>query len=159
MMTKLMRSPLLFLVLVLTAGFALGCYNNSPVKFIELIHEPPNSSPTIPPGGWELHVPRIPHPTQIQTKAAPIDGLVAIFIMSDHLNENVTFSKYVFFNKATQKEYEINTPLKMGPYKSKQVVYLGIPDPLTVPSDLGTYEFRIYINKEIVASAIFEVGE
>jgi hypothetical protein len=70
---------------------------------------------------------------------------------------SITFSRYTFYNRATQKETEIDGSGQYGPYKAGQVVFLGGSYPSSVPSEPGTYEFRVYLGKKIVASALFEV--
>jgi hypothetical protein len=79
-------------------------------------------------------------------------------VMSKRLKEDVTFSRYTFFNKATGKEVEIEATNELGPFEPGAILEVALQNPWPVPSEPGTYEVRIYLDDKVVASAVFEVS-
>ena len=83
--------------------------------------------------------------------------MIVEIIISQEEKKSVTFSKFTFFNKDTKNEVSIKTSDDFGPFASGTYILSYVDNPWTAPQEQGTYELRIYIGNDIVASAVFEV--
>jgi hypothetical protein len=148
-------------IIFLISGLIAIYLRSNPVMEITLFKSPIGIYSQIVPGPWELNPSRNPHRTHVWfvlTSSETADtGLFAGLVMEKYMVGSITFSRYTFYNRATKKETEIDGSGQYGPYKAGQVVLLGGIYPWSVPSEPGTYEFRVYLGKKIVASALFEV--
>ncbi len=101
--------------------------------------------------------PPVPHPIGVQRQLSQNDSIFLIVDISHGFSQNVTFSKYTFFNVGNGQEKEIMIPDGSGPFEPGQDIFLGFTNSWAVPNEPGIYEIRIYSNDELAASAVFEV--
>lgn len=103
-------------------------------------------------------VPETPYPDFVQEVLNLDDKIYLGLVINEENKEAVTFSKYAFYNKRTGQETVIETPPgDLGPFQPGQLIIVAFDNPWAVPEQPGTYEIRIYVDNEVMASAIFEV--
>jgi len=112
----------------------------------------------VPPGGWTFHITGS-HPTEVQELFDPGDKMNLGLVINRQVKDDITFSKFTFFNKETGTEEEVRAaPKDYGTFEPSGEYYLGYKSPWEVPDEDGKYELRLYIGDEVVASALFNVG-
>ncbi len=79
--------------------------------------------------------------------------------MDKDLKENVTFTKYTFFNKNTSIEVNVSQAEQLGPFQPGQIPLIAFDNPWAAPIQKGQYEFRIYLDNQIVSRALFDIAE
>jgi hypothetical protein len=141
----------IFLALFLFT-FVIGCSTPNPVQTIIILPRP--SGNAIPPGGWDLDPSTNPFPSKVQEVFQPGQELIIGLKINEKLKNNVTFSKVTLFNRETMDEVEVLSS-DLGPFEPGQAPYLPY---FAVPNEKGSYEVRIYLDQEVVASALFEVS-
>ena len=139
----------IFLMLFL---FTIGCSTPNPVKKIIILHRP--SGGAIPTFGWTVDPSTNPFPSNVQQVFQPKQELIIGIKIDKHLKDNVTFSKVTLFNRETMNEVVVLSS-DLGPFKPGQAFYLPY---YAVPNEKGSYEIRIYLDQEVIASALFEVS-
>jgi S1-C subfamily serine protease len=136
----------------------VGCQQSTP-DIIEVIAIFPAESGSPPPtGAWAYDRKSDPHPDRIQRVFNLGDRMFLGLRISEHLEADITFSEYTFFNRDTAKEIEVGLPGALGPFEPGRVILAGFENPWMVPADPGNYELRIYLDNKVVASARFEVS-
>ena len=133
--------------------------NHDQTEYIEVIsifeYEFPDYPP--PPGGWTFQTTG-PHPSEIQGVFALGDKMFLGVVISEKTRNEVKLSKISVFNKETGIEKEIAIPTsELGPFEPDGKYLIGLQNPWEVPRATGKYEVRLYIDNEIIASAIFMV--
>jgi hypothetical protein len=133
-----------------------GCSREHvPVYYIKVFKASQDIPPSFAAGIWEE--PSMPHPELIQTVLSPGDKIYLGLVINRENKKNITFSRYIFFNKRTGQEIEVGNPDDLGPFEPGQILIVSHPDFWTVPEQLDIYELRVYMGNDIVASALFEV--
>ncbi len=144
---------LMSLLLLATVGCQPG--ETDVVEVITVFKFKPGTP--VPPGGWAL-VPVNPHPDNVQWVFNPGEKMYLGLRISDRIEEEVTFSRYVFLNEDMGEEVEVGSTDALGPFKPGQKLLVAFDDPWPVPAVPGTYRLKIYLDEVVVASAIFEVS-
>jgi hypothetical protein len=122
-----------------------GCQQSAP-DIIEVITIFPAESGSPPPtGAWAYDRKSDPHPDRIQRVFNLGDRMFLGLRISEHLEADITFSKYTFFNRDKGKEVEAGLPGDLGPFEPGQITLAGFQNPWKVPADPGNYEMRIYL--------------
>jgi len=112
----------------------------------------------VPPGGWTFHTTG-PHPTEVQELFDPGDKMNLGLVIDRQTKNDITFSKFTFYNRQTGAEQEVvAAPKDYGPFEPAGEYFLGYKNPWQVPDEDGEYALRLYIGDEVVASALFKVG-
>jgi hypothetical protein len=135
----------------------VGCTKlQQPVDSIQLFKA--QDKPGIPTGGW-----------LVGSKKNPMPGIVYKFSSSakifcgirldKNLKENVTFTKYTFFNKNTSGEVNVGQAEQLGPFQPGQTPLIAFDNPWAAPTQKGQYEFRIYLDNHMVSRALFDIDE
>ena len=169
---KILQIILLFTALSILVFPAYGCQNSAPedtpVKNINI------GQNTIDKGDWKnlfhdmlwdaewINAQTGPYNTTIYTFSEGYQILIHIKLKSE-LETAVTFTKFTFYNKETGTEEIVDL---VDDYTSWGLVDdLGPLDPgadnlwgAQVPYEGGEYELRLYLEEEVVASAILEVS-
>jgi len=112
----------------------------------------------VPPGGWTFSTTG-PHPTEVQELFDPGDKMNLGLVINRQIKDDITFSRFTFYNRQTGAKQEVVAALKdYGPYDPDGEYFLGYKNPWEVPGKDGEYELRLYMGDELVASALFNVG-
>ncbi len=98
-----------------------------------------------------------PYTPGIQEIFTPSEKMALGLSINQQLDQNITFSKYTFFNRKSGEETEIGVQDDLGPFEPGQVILIAWINPWPVPDEPGNYELRVYMGNEMVASAVFEV--
>jgi len=130
----------------------IGCSASNPVQTIIILPRP--SVGGIPTGGWAMNPSTNPFPSKVQQVFQPGQELIIGLKINKQLKNNVTFSKVTLFNRETKNEVVVLSS-DLGPFEPGQAFYLPY---YVVPNEKGSYEVRIYLDQEVVASALFEVS-
>jgi len=111
-----------------------------------------------PPGGWTFQTTG-PRPDEIQEVFVQGDKLSLGMVISEQLKDDISFSGYAFFNRETGIEEAVTvSPDDLGPFEPDGEYYLGYKIPWEIPDENGEYELRVYLDTEVVASALFNIG-
>lgn len=113
------------------------------------VTQPP--SVIVPPGE------HTPFPKEIQLTVSPGEKIFIILGISENLEDSVTFTRYAYYNKETKQEVGIETANDLGPFGAGADVLVGYSNPWPVPDQPSVYEVRVYLDKKVVASAVFKV--
>ena len=132
----------------------IGCTAPNPVNGIVVRKALPSHHP---PGGSFVGL-KNPHPTEVQAVFQRGDKMVVLLSISKKLKSEVTFTRYTFFNKETGQEVDIGSPEDFAAWEPGQVDWINLGNPWAVPEQSGEYEVRVYMNENVVASALFNVG-
>ena len=100
---------------------------------------------------------KTPHPDFVQEVLSPGDKIYLGLVINEENKEAITFSKYTFYEKRTGRELVLETPDDLGPFQPGQITLVAFDHPWTVPEQPDIYEVRIYVDNDVVASALFEV--
>lgn len=149
-MNKFIRVAVLSLLL---ASLAVGCVAPEPVDGIFVFKARPGQE--VPTGIFAGT--GNPHPTGVQVTFNPGDRMFIILSMSAKLKSDVTFSRYTFFNEETRQEVDVGSPEDFKTWEPGQTDLVAFHNPWVVPNQQGEYRLRIYLEKRIVASAVFRV--
>ena len=145
-------------LMVLLLAAPIGCQQSTP-DVVEVIAIFPAESGSPPPtGAWAYDRKSDPHPDRIQRVFNLGDRMFLGLRISEHLEADITFSKYTFFNRDTAKEIEVNSLGDLGPFEPGRATLVGFENPWMVPADPGNYELRIYLDNKVIASAKLEVS-
>jgi hypothetical protein len=145
----------LALVICLLSILFTGCNNAiQPIERIELDKAPPGQE--IPTAVSLSIIEKDPMPAT-KWEFLSSEKLYVGIRMSKDLKENVTFTKFTYFNKDTFVETTVGFPKELGPYEPGQLQLLNLYDKWTLPTEHGSYEFRIYLGERIVSEALFNI--
>jgi len=136
----------------------VGCQQSTP-DIIEVITIFPAESGSPPPTGvwaWDRKID--PHPDRIQRVFNLGDRMYLGLRISEHLETDITFSRYTFFNRDTGEEVEAGLLGDLGPFEPGRATLAGFQNPWMLPADPGNYELRVYLDNTVIASARFEVS-
>ncbi len=112
----------------------------------------------VPPGGWTFQTTG-PHPTEVKELFDPGDKMNLGLVIDRQTKNDITFSRFTFYNRQTGAEQEVvAAPKDYGPFEPDGEYFLGYKNPWRVPDEDGEYELRLYMGDELVASALFNVG-
>lgn len=130
-----------------------GCSKTpEPIDYIEIFKE----RQTVPPS-FGLGAPIDPFPDGIQETFSKDDRMFIGLVISEENKNNITFDKFTYYNRNTEQEIEISEVGDSRTFKPGQITLVAFDNPWSVPEQPGTYEFRVYLDNEIVASAVFKV--
>ena len=154
-----LRNTFLFICVILAiipVAIVPACSTEpDPVYYIRVYE----AMPRIPP--WFIHDffldPPDPHPDSVQGPFSPGDRVNLLLVISKEIKETVTFTRYAFANKRTGREVEVGEPEELGPFEPGQIRVISFNNPWLVPEQPDIYELRIYLDDDVVASAVFEV--
>jgi hypothetical protein len=153
MITKRYVVRVLVAIIFLYSLLVDGCLKiPEPIDYIEIFKE----RQTVPPS-FGLGAPINPHPEGIQETFSKDDRMFIGLVISEENKNNVTFNRYTFYNRETEQEKEIPKNDGSRLFKPGQITLVAFDDPWLVPEQPGIYEFRVYLDNEIVASAVFKV--
>lgn len=148
----------LLLALLLLGLLTAGCTAlSNPVSFVQLFKVQDGGPAIPPPGPWAEGVPTQAFPTLVQIAVGRQDKMFAGIVVNRRLTHKITFSRYTFFNEATHVEEQLGAISDLGPFVPGQVLLVGMPYGWNVPTTPGMFQFRIYVDDKIVATARFEV--
>ncbi len=69
----------------------------------------------------------------------------------------VYFSRYTFFHEETGQEVDVSSPEDFKAWEPGQTGLVAFHNPWVVSDQPREYNLRIYLEKRIVASAVFRV--
>jgi hypothetical protein len=147
----------LLLISLLILILLNGCFRTpGPIYYIQIF----KANPMIPPSFGEGAFLRQqePYPDIIQGTFSRDQAVFLGIVISKEVRNRVTFSKYTFYDKNTKRETDITSQLEdLGPFEPGQITLVAFSHPWKVPEKPDTYEIRVYLEKRIVASALFDV--
>ncbi|MDD5287997.1 MAG: S1C family serine protease [Dehalococcoidales bacterium] len=149
----------IFLIVLIPLSL-VGCHQSTPdvVELIAIFLAEPGAP--LPIGTWGAPDGLInPHPDQIQRVFNPGDKMYFGMRISSKIEEQVTFSRFTYFNKETGEEIDVGSSSDlMEVWESGQVGLLAFNNPWLVPDEPGEYQVRLYLDDAMIASARFEVS-
>jgi len=162
MVREMNRLIVVFVIILMTLVTlaSVGCQQSTP-DIVEVIAIFPAESGSPPPtGAWgSPDVSANPHPERVQRVFNLGDRMFLGLRISSKIKENVTFSRFTYFNKETGEQIEVGSPSDLTrEWEPGQVALLAFNNPWPVPDESAGYQVRIYVGTRVVASANFEVS-
>jgi len=117
-----------------------------------------NPPPPPPPGGWTFKTTG-PHPSEIQGKFDRDDKMYLGLVFNKSSDEEINLSRVIFFDNKDGSEEKVEvSPSDLGPFDPGGKYLVGFENPWDVPKQPGEYELRIYLEDNLIASALFQVN-
>ena len=138
--------------------FGSGCSTQTPLLIdrITVMKEPRDQHM---PTGHFGPLPEIPVPQSgvVGAPYHPGDKIFIILSVNENLNDDITFSRFTFYNLQTKEEVDLPIPEGLEPFTPGQIFEVAFDDYWTVPDEPGNYELRVYVGKQEAISATFAV--
>ncbi|OGN87225.1 MAG: hypothetical protein A2158_02520 [Chloroflexi bacterium RBG_13_46_14] len=99
----------------------------------------------------------VPQSTVVGSPYHPGDRIFIILAVSKNLKDEITLSRFTFYNQETKEEIDLPIPEGLEPFKPGQISDVAFNDSWTVPDEPGNYELRVYAGEQKVISATFAV--
>jgi hypothetical protein len=154
-MKRIIKYIITVLSICLLNVLMVGC--NKPSEPIDGIFLYKASNERVVPPGYGLTDPEMDPTPAIVWEFKSSDKILLGIRLSKDFKEEITFTKYTFFNKDNSEELNVGLPEELGPFEPGQIPLINHRDPWTLPIETGHYELRVFLGERIVSKAFFDI--